>query len=69
MRKTIILTLILFTSIAANTQENRLSIGIGGSFDKHINYYTQNPWVGFDHQFADITEFSLGTQITYQINN
>ena len=69
MKKLIILLFFLGYSQLSSAQEKGLSIGLGGSLDKRLNDYTEFPLSGFNHQFSDISEFSFGLQIDYQIND
>jgi hypothetical protein len=68
MKKLIILIFIFGFNQVTKAQDKSLSVGLGGSFDKRLNDYSENPWFGFDHQFSDISEFSFGIQFNYQFN-
>jgi len=68
MKKLIILLFIFGLNQITQAQDKGFSIGLGGSFDKRLNDYSENPWLGFDHQFSDISEFSFGLQANYQFN-
>lgn len=69
MRLLLTLFIILAISQMAKAQEKGFSIGMGGSFDKHINEYRErldfpipNP------KFYDILEYSFGLQVNYLFN-
>jgi len=69
VKKLLLLIFVFGFGQLLKAQEKDLSIGVGGSVDKRLNDYTENPWVGFDHQFSDILESSFGVHMNYQINH
>lgn len=69
MKKIFLLILVICLYQYIIAQDKGFSIGLGGSFDKRLNEYYDNPWVGFDHEFSDISEFSFGTQISYHFSD
>ena len=69
MRKLITITIAIVLTLTTYSQKSIFSIGVGGSYDYHINEYPQTPWLWFDHQYSNIFEFSLGSQFDVQIYN
>ncbi len=64
-----VLGLMTLLSFNSYSQDGGLSIGLGGSYDYHLNTFEENPWYGYDHQFDNLMEFSIGGQIDYKFES